>query len=215
MGTTVPPEVPERTVRRPGGLRGLAAGSRSRDVALVAAYLAAVRGAGGLSVEVPGSPVPLSAQSLAVIGGGIALGPRRAVAGSLVYGALSAGGVRGFVPSHPSTRGYVVGFLLAAPIVGFLAQRGRAKGAAGAMAVAALGHAIILAAGAANLRREGSRDVWERGVRPFLPGALVKSAIIAAVAAMMRWSAPRLEPRVSGRGGRIRTGGPLLPKQVR
>ena len=183
---------PHTRSARPRDLGEVLPAGRLRDVVLVAAHLGAVKAAGAASIGVPGSRVPISAQSLAVVGGAIALGPVRATASSLAHGLLSTAGVRGFAPGHRATHGYVAGFLLAGPSVGYLAAQGKTARPAGAMAVAATGHAIILAAGAAHLHRHDPGRVWERGLRPFIPGAVVKSATIAVATPLVRRLGARL-----------------------
>lgn len=164
----------------------------------------------------PGSPVPVSGQSLTVLAGSAALGPARAVTASLAHGLLAGSGVAGFAPVRPETAGYVAGFLVAGPVVACLVSQGRADRPGGAFGVASLGHALIVVAGAAHLQRCAPGRVLRRGVLPFMAGGALKSAALAGLgplAARLRRSSTAAA--ASGRDGRIRTGDPLLPKQVR
>lgn len=71
---------------RPTVLGDLVATSRVRQAALVAGFAATIALAAQISIPLPVGPVPLTAQTLAVLLGGAALGPlcqpwvRRAVA---------------------------------------------------------------------------------------------------------------------------------------
>lgn len=161
-------------------------GGRARDVVLATAFATSIAGSRKLSFDLPGSPVPVSAQSLVVLAGGIALGPGRALAATVLHGAIGMAGVKGFAPGHRLARGYAAGLAIAGPAAAWHAARGRARTTRQVAVVAMLGHAVILAAGAAWLRHDGAlttREVWRRGVRPFLPGAAIKSAVAAVVIA--------------------------------
>lgn len=162
-------------------------GRGSRDLLLAAAFVGAVAGAGRLSVDVPGSPVPVSAQSFAALAGAMAIGPTPAVVGALTYGALSTAGVEPFAPTRRATRGYVAGLLFTAPVVALAAERART--ARQVAMLAAVGHGAVLASGAVWLRlgeRMSTGQVWQQGVRPFLPGAVVKTVAAAAAVTTAR-----------------------------
>lgn len=172
-------------------------GGRIRDVALVTGYAAAMAGAGRVSIDLPGTPVPVSAQSLVVLTGAVALGPVRTTTASILHTALGAGGVDGFVPRSRATRGYVVGLHLAAIAVAKHAAHGRARTFRQVAAAAAVGHVGVLTAGAAWMaydRRLDTAETWRRAVRPFLPGAVVKSAACATAVSTM-WRLADTRPR--------------------
>jgi len=155
-----------------------------------------------LSVTIPGSPLPQSAQTLAVVLVGALLGARD---GSLAIGAYLLAGAAG-VPvfadgasgwSHliGPTAGYLAGFLLAAWGVGRLADRGRLR----RLWPAALGmlaaHALILTLGWVRLTASlGPVAAFEGGVAPFVLGGIVKSLIAAGLAV----------GATVARGGRVR-----------
>src|ERR687893_2110175 len=99
------------------------------DAVLVVAFSAFV--ALMAQVAIPLWPVPLTLQTLAVLLTGAALGSRRGTLALLVYlaeGAVGlpvfAGGASGVAYMLGPTFGYLVGFVLAAGLVGWLAERG-------------------------------------------------------------------------------------------
>src|SRR5690606_9926368 len=82
-------------------------------------------------IPVPGSPVPVTLQTFAVLVTAAALGSARGALAQLVY--LAAGvvgmpvfadGKGGFDAVFGATGGYLLGFVLAAYVVGWLSQRG-------------------------------------------------------------------------------------------
>jgi biotin transport system substrate-specific component len=92
------------------------------------------------------------------------------------------------------TGGYLVGFVLAAVVVGILAERRWDRGIATTLAAMTAGTAIIFTCGVLWLGAIVGWDkpVLELGVIPFLPGAAFKIALAAAVLPLA-W-------RVAGRG---------------
>ena len=154
----------------------------------VACAVLATALAAQVKVWVPGSPVPITLQTLAVLLAGFALGARLAPAAMLLYLALGAVGLPFFaVGLVAPTGGYVIGFVFAAALVG---RFGRAGGGGWlpTTAVAAAGTAVIFAFGliwlTAWLNGDFSGAVWT-GLVPFWPGAVLKTAV--AVAAVRAW----------------------------
>lgn len=149
-------------------------------------------------VQVPFYPVPMTMQTLVVIGLGLALGPVRgagAVALYLVEGALGlpvfAGtpekGI-GLAYMMGPTGGYLAGYLPAALLAGWLAERGWDRNVFTAMAAALLAGAVIYVPGLLWL---GSVIGWDKpvlafGLTPFIPGDIMK-AMLAAVAFPAAW----------------------------
>src|SRR5215469_8240153 len=84
-----------------------------------------------ISVPIPGSPVPVTGQTFAVLATAAALGPARGLAAQVVYLAAGVVGLPVFASaSHGAgvvfgaSGGYLVGFLAAAVIAGWGARRG-------------------------------------------------------------------------------------------
>lgn len=157
-----------------------------------------------VDVAVPGSPVPQSLQTLAVLAAGLALGPRWGLAAGLIYlaaGALGlpvfAGGSSGPAALSGPTAGYLVGFPLAALLVGAgsctLSPGPAWRTMLLVFALGLAGHLLILALGWAGLAlRIDSAEALSAGVTPFLWGMAVKSAGLAMVAPILTGLRDRL-----------------------
>lgn len=105
-------------------------------------------------VFIPTLPVPFTAQTFGVLAVGGALGFRRGTAALLLYLAIGAIGVpvysegrAGLAILSGVTGGYLIGFVAAAALVGRLAELGWDRHVGGAVAMMAIGTAIIYAIG--------------------------------------------------------------------
>jgi biotin transport system substrate-specific component len=150
-------------------------------------------------VKVPFYPVPMTMQSMVVLMLGAAYGSRLAVATVLLYLAEGALGLPVFAGTPERgiglaymmgpTGGYLVGFVLAAGLVGWLSERGLGRSLAGMALAMTLGHAVLFAAGFAWLATLfGPSVAWTSGVAAFIPETLVKTAL-AAVLVPAAWHA--------------------------
>lgn len=190
-----------------------------RSLAYILAAVAAVALAARVDVPVPGSPVPQSLQTLAVVLTGAALGPARGSLAMAVYllagvvGApVFADGASGFEVLGGPTGGYLFGFLIGAALVGGAARRegwgwdrfqggswfperktASALRAGAVVSTASLAaHAVILGLGWARLGTlVGRVEAFSAGVVPFLAGAVVKSVAAGAVWAVIALVAGR------------------------
>ncbi|MEV6976806.1 biotin transporter BioY [Kitasatospora sp. NPDC093806] len=168
-------------------------GAQVRDLALVAGGAAVTGLAAQLSVHVPGSPVPVTGQTFAALLVGTALGARRGVASLGLYLLAGMAGLPWFAQgssgwSMPSL-GYVLGFVLAAGLVGALARRGADRSPARTAAAMVLGSLAIYAVGVPYLAF--ALDVplaraAELGLYPYLVGDALK-AVLAAGALPLAW----------------------------
>ena len=156
-----------------------------------------------VSIPVPGSPVPVTGQTFAVLLVGGALGFRRGIGATLLYVVLGF-----FLPvyaQHASgigtiakwdgqlllgaTGGYILGFVLAAAVVGRLAELGWDRHIGGAIGAMAIGNVLIYLLGAPWLMAATNRDLgWAiaNGVTPFLLGDALK-LLLAAGAFPIAW----------------------------
>jgi biotin transport system substrate-specific component len=125
---------------------------------------------------------------MAVLLVGALLGSRRGSLAVLVYIAqglaglpVFAGGAAGPARLLGPTGGYLVGFVLAAYLVGLLAERGWDRRVGTTAAAMALGNVVIYAVGALWLAVfvGGLVPALTAGVLPFIPGDLVKIAAAA------------------------------------
>ncbi len=118
------------------------------DAVLVVGAAAITALGAQIVITLPFTPVPITGQTFAVLVTASVLGRARGVAGQLLYllaGAAGlhvfAGGAHGLSSLTGATGGYLVGFVVAAAIVGWLAERGwdrRPGSAAGAMLLGSL-----------------------------------------------------------------------------
>lgn len=139
--------------------------------------------------QVPFVPVPMTLQTLVVLLLGAAYGWRlgaATVGAYLIEGAAGlpvfAGPMAGPAYLAGPTGGFLLGFLLAAAVVGVLAERGWNRTPARLVALMALGHLVIFAAGLAWLAQfAGFARAWTLGAEPFVLATLLKTALAAAL----------------------------------
>ena len=139
-------------------------------------------------IQVPFWPVPMTMQTFVVLVLGVAYGWRLAGATVLLYLAQGALGLPVFAagggPAYMAgpTGGYLVGFLLAAVTVGWLAERGWARSWTSTLAAMLIGTAIIFACGIAWLSTLiGLPKGIDAGLKPFLLSEAVKIALATAL----------------------------------
>lgn len=168
----------------PRVLGDLLPGERVRDVVLTVGFTAAIALGAQIAFFLPGTPVPVTAETFVVLAGAVALGRTRATLGALGFLGLGAVGLPAFAASSGATLGYIVGFVVAAAVLGNLATAGRARTVRQVLAAMVLGNVIIWVLGTAWLAvmtGMGAQAAIAAGVLPFVPGAAVKIAAAAAV----------------------------------
>lgn len=162
---------------------------------LYAALLAALTAAGAY-IAVPVGPVPIVLQNLFVMLTGILLGPRwglASVGAYLLAGVCGlpvfAGGAGGFGRLLGPTGGYLMGYLPAVAVVGWISEKGGrrvlfdvAAMICGALVVYACGLAWLLG----TLPDLGLRTAFFVGMLPFLPGDALKIAAAVPIARAVR-----------------------------
>src|SRR6478609_7594496 len=168
--------------------------STSRDLALVATFAGVVAALGLIPAVYPvGNAVPITAQSMGVMLAGGILGARRgflAVALLLVLVAvglpLLAGGRGGLGVFATPSVGFLVGWPVAAFVVGWLTERGGSTYRLPWGIVANLlgGVVVLYALGIAGIALVAGISVQAAAVSTwiFLPGDLVKVVVAALVA---------------------------------
>lgn len=149
-------------------------------------------------ISIPFYPVPMTLQTLAVLMLGVLLGPRLAALTVAAYLAQGAVGLPVFAGTPEKgiglayiagpTGGFLVGFLLAAFLVGMLARRGWDRKPAMIALAMLLGTLAIYVSGLLWLGAVVGWDkpILEWGLYPFLAGDALKLAL-AAVAAPLAW----------------------------
>ena len=157
------------------------------DLVLIAAGSVLVALAAQVAVPLPFTPVPWTLQPLAVLLVGALLGARRGAAALVAYLAegasgmpVFAGGAFGISPLMGPTAGYLFGFVPAAFVTGFLAERGWDRRFFSTWAAMALGSATLFAFGVAWLSRfVGWQGAIAAGFTPFVVGDLLKQVLAA------------------------------------
>ena len=140
-------------------------------------------------IQIPMWPVPMTMQTFAVLLVGAALGAKRGAISLSIYLALGAAGLPVFASAKSltgviPTAGYIVGFVAAAALVGFLATRGFSSTPVKVALSFALGSVVIYGFGVTGLMLSLGLDFTSAiaaGVIPFLIGDVVKAAAAAAL----------------------------------
>lgn len=126
----------------------------SRQAALIVSASIFVALAAHIYVPIPGTPVPLTMQNLAVLLVGLTLGSRRGFAALMLYlaeGALglpvfSPTGVPGLMHLMGPTGGYLIAYPLVAGLTGYIFERGKQSFARAAFAAVA-GEVVLFGIG--------------------------------------------------------------------
>ncbi len=183
--------------------RNVARPSLVTNAALVVLGSLVVAGLAQLSIRLPFTPVPISGQTLGVLLVGASLGSVRGGASLLLYLAEGAAGLPVFAegkagasyllspdPLH-TTGGYLWGFVLAAFVVGFLAERNWDKRIGSAIGAMLIGELIIFVLGLMWLSTalgvpfqapgQTFNDALEFGLYPFVIGEILKLLIAAGL----------------------------------
>jgi biotin transport system substrate-specific component len=141
-------------------------------------------------------PVPLTLQTLAVLCIGAAFGSRLGAATLALYAIEGAVGLPVFAPTpdgYPGiigpTGGYIIGFILAAGLVGWLAEKGWDRSIPKMLVATLLGGAILYVPGLIWLSTfvGGFGPAVEYGLAPFWLADIVK-AVLAALAFPAVWN---------------------------
>jgi biotin transport system substrate-specific component len=173
---------------RPLVLADLIPGALARDAALVVGGAGLVGVLAQLSVHVPGTPVPITGQTLGVLLIGTAYGARRAAATIALYAVAGVLGVPWFA-GHGSgysaaSFGYVVGFFAAATLCGFLAERGADRSVLRSIPAMLAGEVVMYGIGMAWLAVAAHltlSETFAEGLTPFLLGDAIKAALAAGL----------------------------------
>jgi biotin transport system substrate-specific component len=167
---------------RPGSLADLIPGSGVlayvRDAGLVIGGAALTGLAAQVSITVPSiTPVPFTLQTFAVLLVGASLGSVRGLVSMALYVVVGLAGVPWFAEGssgYPAaTFGYLLGFIAAAALVGWLSERGDDRRYVSAVGEMVIGSAVIYAFGVtvlmANLNLNLATGLSE-GMVPFVIG---------------------------------------------
>lgn len=156
------------------------------SILLVVAAAALTALAAQWRIHLPFTPVPITGQTFAVLLTGAGLGWKLGASGQLLYLAVGAAGAPvfsdasgGFDVIVGATGGYLIGFVLAAGVVGWMAEHRQDRTFATMFTAFILGSAVIYVCGVTGLMISADMSVVgavEAGVVPFLLGDLLKAA---------------------------------------
>jgi biotin transport system substrate-specific component len=169
--------------------------TRLRHIALVVVGAAFV--ALSAQVYIPTLPVPFTGQTFGVLLVGGALGFRRGALALLLYLAIGAIGIPVFAQGKAglaivqgASGGYLIGFVVAAAIVGRLAELGWDRRIGGSLAAMAIGTAVIYAIGVPWLKVTAGLP-WDiavaEGMTKFLIWDAAKLAVAAGIFPLAWW----------------------------
>ena len=172
----------------PRVLADYAARTALAQIVLVFCGAAFVGIAAQIAIPLPFTPVPLTLQTFAVLLAGAALGSLRGVASMGLYALMGVVGVPWFAEGSSgfstASFGYILGFILAAFIVGRLAERGASTTPIHSAALMVIGNLAIYAVGVTWLKfaiDSSWATALSLGVVPFLIGDAIKIALAAGL----------------------------------
>jgi biotin transport system substrate-specific component len=159
------------------------------DVVLVLAGTALT--AIAAQVSVPLLPVPITGQTLAVLLVGSSLGALRGTLSMVLYAVLGmvglpifSGGTYGFGVIAGASGGYIVGFIFAAALTGWLAQRAWDHRIVGAVLSFVAGSVVTFAFGLPWLAFSlglNLEETLQGGLYPFILGGVIKALLAAGI----------------------------------
>jgi len=176
-------------------------GARSAAANITMVVAGAALTAGAAQLVIPMWPVPITGQTFAVLLVGTTLGAFRGALSMVLYIALGAIGLPVFTEGSAGwhviagpTGGYLVGFVLAAILTGWLAQRSWDRQIVGAAVAFLAGTVVIYAVGlpwlSVALGQLGYPNdlgaTLQSGLLPFVPGDILK-AVAAGVLLPLTW----------------------------
>lgn len=146
-----------------------------------------------ITIPLPFSVVPITLQTLAVLLSGVVLGSRRGALSQAAYLAaiavglpLSASGIGGLAAFMTPTAGYLLAFVPAAFVAGYIVERGDAEVPTlmRSLVAAVVGMVVIWAGGVAWLSFfvGDLRLALQQGLLPFIGVDLGKAVVVALVA---------------------------------
>jgi biotin transport system substrate-specific component len=169
----------------------------ARHVVLVAAGALLIYLSARVYIQVPGTPVPFTLQTFGVLLVGGALGLRRGAAAAFLYVALGVVGLPFFAEGKGgigviwgATGGYLVGFVAAASLVGWLAEQGWDRRLGGSIGATLLADALIYVIAVpwlALVTGASPETAIAQGLTPFVVGDLAKLIAVALVFPAAWW----------------------------
>lgn len=178
--------------------------STTSDIAYVAVFTALVIVLGFVAIPVGALGVPILLQNTAIILAGLVLGPRRGFFTAalflligFIFPVLAGGRTTYFALTSP-TVGYIISYLVAVPVAGFIAARvvGKPQGAKVGLFILAgvVGLALQYLLGAIGMVLRAGLDVPAAAAAqlPFIPTDLIEMAVMVAIAISVHAAFPQL-----------------------
>lgn len=162
------------------------------DVMLVILGSAVMAGLAHVSFHLPFTPVPVSGQTLGVMLIGASLGAWRGGAAILLYLAEGAAGLPVFAAGQSgfvyltsmATTGYLWGFVVAAVVIGILAELGWDRSVGSALGAMLVGEVVVFTMGVGwivHWAGVSAEIAMADGLYPFVVGEVLKLMIAAGV----------------------------------
>jgi biotin transport system substrate-specific component len=147
-------------------------------------------------IDLPFTPVPITGSTFAVLLTGAALGMRLGAAGQLLYIGLGIAGIPVFTDARSgieviqgATGGYIIGFVFAAGLIGWMAERRQDRTFPTMFTAFILGSGVIYLFGVIGLMAStgmGLNEALAAGVVPFVFGDIIK-AVAAGILLPGAW----------------------------
>ncbi|HGY90249.1 MAG TPA: hypothetical protein ENK43_03650 [Planctomycetes bacterium] len=165
------------------------------EVSLMAAGATLLWASSWARIQLPFTPVPFTLQTLVVVLLGMTLGMRRGVGAAVLYVVASFAAPDVFLASArlTLTGGYLLGFVGAAALTGFLFERGWGTRWSLALLAMAAAQLFVLTTGVLWLSRAlGSwNEAWAFGAEPFfaveIAKILVSASLLRGTTALGQW----------------------------
>ena len=172
----------------------------AREVTLITGFALLTAALAQVRIPLNFTPVPVTGQTLAVLLAGASLGAWRGASSQLLYWLLGmiglpfySNGTGGWSVATGPTMGYLVGFIVAAAVVGRLAEYRHDRHVLTSVAAMTMGSMIIYVCGATWLAIDlgiplatGEQNAISLGVTPFLVGDIIKMCL-AGLATASTW----------------------------
>jgi biotin transport system substrate-specific component len=157
--------------------------------------------------QIPLWPVPITGQTLGVLLVGSTLGAARGAISMGVYALIGGLGIPVFAPNTDgslsfgwhvlfgATGGYIIGFVISAALVGWLAERQWDRKVLKAIVTFVAGSVVVFAVGLpwlAAVLHLNLQQTLEGGLYPFIIGGIIKAFIAAGLLPLAWWGADRI-----------------------
>ncbi len=166
--------------------------STARNIILVVGGAAFVGLSAQIAIPLWFTPVPVTGQTFAVLLTAASLGMWRSIASMALYAVAGLAGVPWFAGGATAFNegalvasfGYILGFVAAAALVGYLAERGATRTALRTAGLMVVGNLVIYSVGVSWLKSSLGVSwnlAFEYGLTPFLAGDALKIALAAGL----------------------------------